>query len=305
MILIGSRALSLRAGQLLTRKPLDFDFVCTMEEYEQWMDKNSSKLNPTKIYPEKGGQKMIVEGATNCEFEIITPGTSTEMLRNLVEGSPESIETSFGWVPSLDMLFTLKSSHKYLKNSPHFWKTMVDYQVLKRAGCTVRPEYQEFFKLRQKETYNYAHPKLNQSKDGFFADDSIHYEVEHDDIHESVKRLDKPAYCYYLKDGEEVQCDKNKFFNAGREVQMSGVIEEAAVLAIERSLIPHPGVWTPQFAWKFALSKVCSSITSGWFREFAYDNALEILKMYPEGYWEKFQQDRAAGLVRPFSGKKY
>ena len=182
---------------------------------------------------------------------------------------------------------------------------MVDYQVLKRAGCTVRPEYQEFFKLRQKETYNYAHPKLNQSKDGFFADDSIQYVYDHDTIHESVARGERPAYTYYIKDGEEVQCDKNKFFALDEQVRMNGVIEEAAVLAIERSLVPHPNVWTPQFAWKFALSKVCSSITSGWFRAYAYENALDILKQYPEGYWEKFQEDVKAGQVKPFTGSKY
>jgi hypothetical protein len=83
------------------------------------------------------------------------------------------------------------------------------------------------------------------------------------------------------------------------------VVEEAAVLAIERSLVPHPGIKTPEEAWRFALAKVCSSITSGWFREFAYENALEIIKLYPKGYWEKFQEDVKSGLVKPFTGSKY
>lgn len=101
-----------------------------------------------------------------------------------------------------------------------------------------------------------------------------------------------------MKDGAEVQCDKAKFFACSREVQLAGVVEEAAVLAIERSLVPHPGVWSPKYAWKFALSKVCSSITSGWFREFAYENALDVLKLYPANYWDKFQKDVESGLVR-------
>lgn len=293
----------LRAPRLLTRAPKDFDFVCTKDEFDAWMEKNSAKINPSKVYPEKN--KMIVEGSTNCEFEITAPDTSTQMLIDLVESDPETLDTPFGRVPSVDMLFTIKSSHKYLKNSPHFWKTMVDYQILKRAGAVVRPEYQAFLKLREKETYTYSHPKLNQSKDGFFADDTIQYEVDHDDIHVSVARFDKPAYLHYMKDGAQVQCDKNKFFNCPREIQLAGVIEEAAVLAIERSLLPHPGIWTPEYAWKFALAKVCSSITSGWFRAYAYENALEILKKYPTGYWEKFQADVQSGLVKPFTGSKY
>jgi hypothetical protein len=302
MILIGSRALALRAPYALFRQPKDFDWVCTQQEFDQWMEKESFKVKPTKVYPE-GSNKMIVEGSTNCEFEIIKPGTSSEMLVDLVKA--DCIETPFGMVPSLDMLFTIKSSHKYLKNSPHFWKTVADYHIMKKIGAKVRPEYEAFLKLREKETYTYAHPKLNQSKDGFFADDGLIYEVDHDDIHESVRRFDKPAYRYYMKDGAEVQCDKAKFFACSRDIQLAGVVEEAATLAIERSLLPHPGVWTPEFAWKFALAKVCSSITSGWFRAFAYENILDVLKLYPAGYWEKFQQDRANGLVKPFSGKKY
>jgi len=303
MILVGSRALLLQAPKLLARKPKDFDFVCSKEEFDVWMEENSSKVHPTKIYPEKN--KMIVEGATNCEFEIIQPGTSSEMMLNLVKDDPETLATPFGLVPNVDMLFTIKTSHRYLRNSPHFWKTVLDYHVMKRSGAVVRPEYRDFLKLREKETYNYAHPKLNQSKDGFFADDNIQYVYDHDTIHESVARGERPAYTYYMKDGEQVQCDKNKFFGLPMEVRMNGVVEEAAVLAIERSLVPHPGVWTPEYAWKFALAKVCSSITSGWFREFGYENILEILKMYPAGYWEKFQEDVKNGLVKPFTGTRY
>lgn len=305
MILIGSRALALRAPGLLTRKPMDFDFICTKEEFDSWMEKNSHKVQPTKIYPEMNGKKMIVEGSSNCEFELIQPGLSNEMLVSLVDSDKDTFETPFGKVPSLDMLFTLKYSHKYLKNSPHFWKTMVDYHMMRRAGARIREEYAAFLKLREKETYNYSHPKLNVTKENFFKDDNIQYVYDHDSIHVSVARGERPAYTYYMKDGEQVLTDKKKFFDSPREIQLNGVIEESAVLAIERSLVPHPGVWTPEYAWRFALSKVCSSITSGWFREFAYENALDILKMYPTGYWDKFQEDVKAGKVKPFTGSKY
>ena len=305
MILIGSRALYLRCKQALMRKPKDFDFVATQAEAEKWIEDNATKIGMTKTYPEKDGKKLIAEGNTNVEFDIVQPGNSNEMLVKLVEGNPESIETPFGWVPTLDMLFTIKASHRYLRNSPHFWKTVADYHILKRIGAKVRPEYKDFLKLREKETYWYKHPKLNQGKDSFFADDNIEYVWDHDTIHESVARGERPAYTYYMQDDAEVACSKEKFFACPREVQLNGIIEEAAVLAIERSLVPHPGVWTPEFAWKFALAKVCSSITSGWFREFGYENLPEIVKMYPAGYWEKFQADCASGKVKPFTGKRY
>lgn len=308
MILVGSRALVLRMPSELTkliRKPKDFDWVCTREEALTWLDKNESKLEVKKTYWEGGGAKLIVEGSTNLEFEIIESGKSSAILQQLVENNSESLQTPFGWVPTLDMLFTIKSSHKYLKNSPHFWKTLADYHLMKKMGATVRPEYEAFLKLREKETYTYTHPKLNVSKDNFFKDDAIQYVHDHDTIHQSVATFDKPAYLYYMKEGEQVLTDKAKFFAADRAIQLAGVVEEAAVLAIERSLVPHPGVWTPEFAWKFALSKVCSSITSGWFRAFAYENALDVLKLYPANYWEKFQKDVESGLVKPFTGSKY
>lgn len=298
MILIGSRALALRCPPALFRKPVDFDFVCTETEFHSWMDKNVDKIIPKKIYSEKN--KMIVEGYTNCEFELIRPGNSSQLLSDLVKADSETIETTFGSIPSFNLLFTIKSSHKYLKNSPHFWKTLGDYHIMKKLGAVIQPDHMEFLKLREKETYTYNHPKLNQKKDGFFSDDGLVYTWDHDTIHQSVAKFERPAYTYYMKDGAEVQCDKNKFFACTRETRLAGVIEEAAVLAIERSLVPLPGIWSPEYAWKFALSKVCSSITSGWFREFAYENALEILKLYPHGYWEKFQEDIKSGLVKPF-----
>jgi hypothetical protein len=305
MILIGSRALMLRCPQALRRKCVDFDFVATMDEAEMWVVDNCRKIGMTKRYPEKNGTKMIVEGATNVEFDIIKPGNSSEMLQQLVEHNPESIETPFGWVPTLDMLFTIKSSHKYLKNSPHFWKTVADYHILKHLGAKVRPEYEAFLKLREAETYTYAHPKLNVSKDNFFKDDNISYVYDHDTIHQSVAKFERPAYTYYMKDGAQVQTEKQKFFEVSQDIRLAGVVEEAAVLAIERSLVPHPNVWTPEYAWRFALSKVCSSITSGWFRAFAYEHIPEVLKLYPTGYWEKFQADVEKGLVKPFTGSKY
>ena len=306
MILLGSRALSLRAPQLLARKPLDFDFACTREEFDQWMEKNSYKVNPTKIYPEKN--KMIVEGSTNCEFEIAGEQPSTQMLIDLVSQDPEAIDTPFGKVPSLDMLFTIKSSHKYLKNSPHFFKNFIDYHTMKAAGAQIRPEYQEWHSIREKETYNYSHPKLNVTKDNFFKDDAIEYKYDHDSIHESVKLYERPAYTYYLKDGEEVMTDMKKFFTVDHKYRIAGVIEESLTLSLERALVPHFDKWkSPMDAVRFAYSKVASSITSGKFREFAYMNGPEVLKVMStrSHFYEKFLDDVKTGLVKPFTGSRY
>lgn len=298
MILLGSRALRLRAPGLLSRPPKDFDFLCYEHEFKDWLKANEARVKPDKVYRE--GQKWIVEAATPCEFELIEPNTSSELLAWAIRADRDTFKTSMGLVPSLDMLFTLKKSHRYLKDSPHFWKTALDYHRLKAFGAKVRPEWADFVKLREKETYaRQKHPKLNVKKNDFFRDDGLTYVYDHDTIHLSVAiDPEKPAYTKYMRDGQEVNWDRDKFFALPEEVRLQGVVEEAAVLAIERSLVPHPGVWTPEYAWRFALSKVCTSITSGAFREYAFENVFQVLALYPKDYWDKFQKDVESGLVR-------
>lgn len=299
MILIGSRALAIRAPELLNRAPKDFDFISRENEAQDFV--KSFGLD----FKRESGKIIAEDCDSPCEFELIETRPSNEIFESLVKQDPNTLSTNFGLVPNINLLFTLKASHRYLKNSPYFWKTVRDYHVLKHAGVTILPEYQEFFKLREQETYSYPHPKLNVDKNTFFSHDQIDYVYDHDSIHEAIKCLDKPAYSYYMKDGAEVKSDKKKFFNCSTEIQLCGVAEECAVLALERSLIPYPGKASPEQAIRFSLSKVCSSITSGWFREYAYENIFSVLNFLKEyKYWDKFQNGLINGVVKPYQGVK-
>lgn len=288
----------MKPGALL-RQPKDFDFICSMDEFDQWSEKNLGKLKNPNVYPVMDGKKMCVESVdANCEFEITTDDRSSQGLVKLVEQDPLTLKTPMGLVPSFNVLFTLKKSHRFLKNSPHFWKTLGDYHLMKRLGAQVPEEYSHFLKEREKETYAYAHPKLNQSKMGFFNGDQVKYVYDHDSIHEAVKLFEKPAYTFFQKDGEQVAVDRKKFEAMPRQYQLASVVEEACVLAIERSLVPYPGVLTEQQAWRLAFSKVLTSITSGWWREFAYENAFDALKLQPTNLLRKFQDALASGIVK-------
>lgn len=297
MILTGSRAFILRFPELKFRKPVDFDYICTRKEFESWHDKNKnytiSNYKNTIIAKENTGKYIF-------EFDI-AENNSSELIYNLVKSDPKTIETSIGLVPSLNILFLLKSSHKYLKNSPSFWKNCSDYHLMKKLGASIKPEYKDILSIREKETYTYKHPKLDQDKKNFFKDDMVEYLYDHDDIHVAVAYGEKPAYTYYIKDGEQVMCDKNKFFNCSREIQLYGVAEEAMVLSLERALIPHPNEWqSPKHAWLFALSKVCSSLASGWYRAFAYENISDVIKIYDPSYIDKFERFLNEGKIRRF-----
>lgn len=301
--------ISFKAPQILNRRPLDFDFICTRDEYDYWIDKNLSKINPTKMYA-ISDSKLVVEGSTNCEFELIVPGTSSELLSNLVANDDQSLDTPFGLVPSFDLLFTIKQSHRFLKDSPHFWKTAIDWHRMRLAGAVVRSEYNEFLKLRETETYaKQNHPKLNKSKKDFF-DENVNGFLpiyDHDSIHKAVALYDRPAYTYYMKDGSEVLSDKTKFFNSSREIQMAGCYEEITTLFFERAICPHREIWRgkEKQVWLLAASKTASSITSGYFRTFLYDNLFDVIKMYDESVLEKFEKAVQSGIVQPFSKPAY
>lgn len=294
MLLIGSRAMVFRAPALLQRPPQDFDFIGYKDEINSWLDQNKIKEEREEL-----PGKVIVRSNPPCEFEDAGVRKSAEMLVELVKTDKHTINTPFGMVPNFDLLFTLKTSHRYLKDSPFFWKTAIDYHRMKELGAKIRPEYNEFLKEREKETYVNRHPKLNVDKKEFFSEaHGVNYVWDHDAVHQSVALGERPAYTYYAKDGEEVKSDKTKFFALPEEVRLNGVIEEACVLAIERSLVPFPNGMTPKQAWLFALSKVASSITSGWFRAYAYENLFKVVKMYPEKYFEKFQNKVSLGEVK-------
>lgn len=304
MLLIGSRAFFLRQPFLLKRNPNDFDFVCSQNEFESWMKDNSWKVNPSKVYQEDN--KMIVEGSSNCEFEIAHPNSSAELLLQLAKNDPETQSISLGNLPSLDLLFTIKDSHKYKKfkdNVGGFYKTATDWFLMKNVGAKIRPEYKEFHLLREKETYVHKLPSLNMNKENFFNEEQngVHQIVEHDDIHKATAIYDQPAYQYYLEDNQEVKTSKKKFFEVSEEIRMAGVLEESFTLAIERSLLPYPGTWTSDFAFKFALAKVCTSITSGFFRQFAFENLFKIIDLYNKNhknYFDKFNYALKNGQVR-------
>ena len=198
-----------------------------------------------------------------------------------------------------DVIFTLKKSHRYLKDSPHFLKTMLDYRHLRdNCACIVPEELADWYKEREQETYWYSHPKLNQDKDSFFADDSVPYKYDHDTIHLAVAHLNKPAYEFFRIPEEDVLCSKKLFFEAPHKTRLLAVLEESYVLALERSQIPAPGIWTPKKSFDVALQKVCSSITSGWFREFAYEHYFDVQQLYSDNYVNKFKAGVRSGLVK-------
>lgn len=195
-----------------------------------------------------------------------------------------------------EILMALKRSHLYW---PHNWfKHIEDYHFFKSKGVVLNEEWQAWLKERIKLTEERLGkpmtPNLNVSKEEFFGRSSkrVDYFFDHDDIHKIMAHQDKPIYSYMLKDNAPIYCDKNKFEALPYEWQLQAVMEEAYVIAIERKILPM--LWsgapftTALDAYKWAIMRICTNLTSGWFREFAIENYPEFIKRYDNNYVLKF-----------------
>lgn len=299
MLLIGSQALKYYTN--LDREPRDWDFIGTIDEIESFIRARKDEVE--SAYPSNEGKKMIVKlkNELPIEFEIAWEGSTAEKLLTQYINQAVSMKIVLDIevdIARLDTLYELKMSHRFLKNSPHFLKTMRDIQLMRSLGAQI--EHPEWLKEREKETYNYSHPKLSVSKDEFFKKDDgqVVYIYDHDSIHIAMARFDKPAYEYFKPEGSQVLCDKKMFFDSPEEIKLASVIEEATVLALERSQIPYKGLVEPLWSFKMALFKVCTSITSGYWREYAYSVYDQVLALYDEKYVEKFWKAVDDGIVK-------
>lgn len=294
ILMIGSLA-SHRNGLKLRKTFVDHDYIASPDAVGTLLSlygsKNVTTIDDSHIFSIPDENSII---KNVLEIEVAIPGSTSEAL---LEKYDEDLQ-----VATLNDLYLLKMSHRYKKNSHHFLKTMHDIHAMRAAGAVI--EDPKLLKKRQKETLNYNHPKLNGvSSQKFFADSHIQYAYEHDDIHVAIARGERPAYTYYMQGDQEVNCSKDAFFSCSEELRLLGVYEEACVLSLERSIIPFKieGDENRKKSFLFALEKVCTSITSGWFREFAWENYKKVVDLYDVEYVDRFYKAVDNGQVRLYN----
>lgn len=251
------------------------------------------------------GQKPI-------EILVPGPGTAHELVYTMCSNSrirSEPIqlgtESIYGLVPDHAVLLALKKAHLI---HPKKWNHhMREYKILKNSlGITVfspkayGEEVSQIFKTHRAEVLAFAkpHPKLNVDKSYFFEDAEFKI-FDHDTIHQAVALGSVPAYTL-MQDGQ-VWCSRKKWNALNEEERKRCVIEEACVLALERSIIPAVYLNVPfrgdRWAYEFALFKVCTTITSGWFRDYAIEHYWEIKGRKPL-YMDAFFEGLKTGLIK-------
>lgn len=316
MLVVGSRALQAH-GIKIGRKPSDIDVIAAPMQIAEWQENHKEDIKSSRKIDAKKHAYFLRNGDI-VEFEIATPEvnpTGLWLLKNYGGlGYPEVKIPGWGKAAHPDVVLTLKLSHRYLKNSPHFRKTMDDILALRGLKFRVPPQGQSWLKDREKATYHYAHPSLKRDKAKFFSGDGIDYKYEHDDIHEALATIyfpglpqlfeldrPRPAYVQFQKDpGVDVSVSKDKWLLCDDRTKLLSVLEESYVLALERSQIPTDFSIAPRTSFLIALEKVCTSITSGWWREYAWEHYYQVLGMYNDDYVDRFQKALSEGRIREY-----
>ena len=132
-----------------------------------------------------------------------------------------------------------------------------------------------------KETYPQGNPKLNKSNDEFF-DDPVKKAYDHDFLHELYAYEDRPMF-EKLKRPEQFDlawCNKDLWEQLSQTQKLQCVAEETYVIATERFMVPNDWNYPTKKAFYFALKKVCTTLTSGWFRDFAIDNFPQVFELF-------------------------
>lgn len=241
----------------------------------------------------------VPRDANNTNVDLLQTAARQKFDTTLFGGQPVQV-CSMGW------LYVLKYSHRFLKG-PHFEKTRRDIHLMESLGedevgwlDDPAMAYKGWLARREAETYTRRHPNLNVMKRDFFSDaHGVHYIYDHDSIHKAMALENGvPAYEAYKEPGAEVMCSKDLWDRLPQRVRLNGVLEECYVLALERSQIPHPGESSPRDSFRRALQAVCTTVTSGWFRDFAYEEYFTILRLYNDDYVLRFEKGLNAGIVK-------
>lgn len=179
-------------------------------------------------------------------------------------------------VCSLEGLALIKRSHlwreyKFERNMKLFnW-------YLKQHLNPADPYLAQRTKLTQ-VYFQENHPKLNVTVEQFF-DDFVSKKYDHDWLHTLYAHEDEPLYKKMQKDSSKAWCEKNMWDNFSYNQKLQCIQEEAYVIATER-FIAKDFSYPYKLAYYNAVNKICTTLCSGWFRDFALDNYESVLDAY-------------------------
>jgi hypothetical protein len=205
-------------------------------------------------------------------------------------------------IPPVEYLYAIKRSH--IHRPLNFSKHIIHLHKLKPlVTFPLSDECQNFLKERTRLTklkWPDRTPSLNKSNDEFF-DDYVKKEYVHDDIHKVVAFGSIPVYEKMKRDFSQAKCEKDMWMMLSHQDKIRCVQEEAMVISLERFIITKK--LNPKLAYYKAVEKICTNLTSGWFRDFAIDNWDQVIDNVPD-YVSIFNAAVAEGRIKKYDKEK-
>jgi hypothetical protein len=117
-----------------------------------------------------------------------------------------------------------------------------------------------------------------------------------------MAHYDRPIYEDMQVDSKSAWCEKDMWDQFDFEKKAKCVLEEAYVIALERKIIPMLNgcgeIITSKKAFDWALMRICTTLCSGWFRQFATDNYVKIIEYYNPNYVQNFLKAESKGCIK-------
>ena len=249
-LLIGSRALNYWNIGFKCKEDADFDIISKEPiegaEHHQWELLNNYKL----------------ARYTSPEHIIMFNGKVVHVV-NLV--GLAIVKRSHLW---RDLGFNkhITMYHKHLADSWEF-AYEDDYELLKeRTALTYK-------------MFPQATPNLNQTVEQFFTD-GVKKVHNHDYLHSLFAYSIQPMYSRLQTDSTKAWCSRELWDGLTHIEQLQCVAEEAYVISTERFLVPKNWEYPMKLAYMQSLGKICTTLCSGYFRDFAIDHYPEVFGLF-------------------------
>jgi hypothetical protein len=319
-VLVGSRAVS-----NLQRKPNDWDFFADSDEVKEWYDKNKHIIVSMRFKKEPDRYLCRLVDGEKASFDVDDRSAKSFRLINNKSASqisdPPGVFYGSGFLIADPLhLMLIKRSHLTVPNN---WRKHIEDYFFIKNQVTRFPttEEKEAYDLRLEEVASRnPTPKINLNMDNrdFFgrSDKAVKRYFEHDDIHRAIKYYDQPLYDQFKTDRTKAYMSRKLFEAASLTNQLRTVREEAYAIALERYIIPmiigidgldeivdlfrlgmdYKTILEDRYL--LALERICTTLTKGWFRDFAIDHYPD-LKQPEINYAKKFCAAVNNGEIKP------
>lgn len=284
-VIVGSRALATYDSSFELSKTTDIDIVMLPEDIPD-------------VYQDKIASDAIIsfrDAETSILIEILVAHDNA--LEIMVQSifRPDRIS-----IADTKMLYMMKRGHihrRMIKWERHMHDMMflknnfniVPYVKYGKSNYTVlqliaKHRHETDMRLGKQRL-----PNLNVTRDEFF-DDGVKKFIEHDYLHEIFAHSDKPMYQKMQKNGE-VYCHVDMWNEFTYMDKVHAILEECYVIACERFIIPQlvkgSSDYFTRAAFMWSLMRVCTDLTSGFFRDYAINNYDSIIYHFDPTYFRK------------------